>query len=455
MTKCIRGISWLTISVFLCGLLLPLPADAGSEAGLTSAEPHEESKLTEKETPDKAESGSIEIPAINPGRKKSILPALLAVVGVGALVALVFILAKKKETGTLQIQTDPPGARIFLNGQDTGRLSNTILQDIPVGLHTLQLSLEEYSDYSTTCLVEKNKTTVIEVTLSMETGSIRINSLPPGAKVYLNGIDTGQQTDTVLSGIPTGSHSLLLSKLGFHDFTATCTVSADQEVLIDAALSFDVNSMEMVRIEGGSFLMGSASAESFSRERPQRWVTLSPFYLGKYEVTQLQWTAIMGSNPSVNKKGDEYPVDNVSWNDVQEFLARINQLSGLRFRLPTEAEWEYAARGADEGDRYGDIYSIAWFDENSGLSSKPAGLKQANRYGFFDMLGNVWEWCQDWFAEYPGIPETNPAGPPFGSEKIVRGGAWNTRAREVRAPFRGYLDPAERFGIIGFRLARD
>ncbi len=219
-----------------------------------------------------------------------------------------------------------------------------------------------------------------------------------------------------------------------------------------------VKEIEMVRIPGGTFWMGSQSEEASDDEQPVHKVTLKSFSIGKYEVTQGQWKAIMRTNPSDFKKGDNYPVEQVSWDDCQEFIRKLNQLTGKRYRLPTEAEWEYAARGGKDGpgnDRYGNIDAIAWYSRNSGNSTHPVGAKQPNAYGLYDMLGNVYEWCQDWYASYTSSAKTNPTGPSSGSSRVFRGGGWYFNAGHVRAANRNSLPPGNRSYNLGFRLALD
>ena len=213
--------------------------------------------------------------------------------------------------------------------------------------------------------------------------------------------------------------------------------------------------IDMVLIPGGTFQMGSTSSEAYGNEQPVHQVTLSSFYIGKYEVTQGQWKAVMGNNPSYLPKGDNYPVEQVSWDDVQSFITKLNQMTGKRYRLPTEAEWEYAARGGTTGDRYGNINDIAWYSSNSGSSTHPVGGKQPNAYGLYDMLGNVWEWVQDWYGSYTSSAKTNPTGLSSGSDRVVRGGSWSFFARYVGAPYRSRDTPGLRGKYLGFRLALD
>jgi len=212
---------------------------------------------------------------------------------------------------------------------------------------------------------------------------------------------------------------------------------------------------QMVRIPGGTFEMGSTSSEADGDEQPVHRVTLSPFFMSRTEVTQRLWKAVMGSNPSYFRKGDSYPVEQVSWNDVQTFIQKLNQQTGERYRLPTEAEWEYAARGGTTGDRYGDLDRIAWYDKNAGGSTHPVGQKEPNAYGLYDMLGNVYEWCSDWYGTYSSSSQTNPQGPDKGSGRVERGGSWFFSAGFARAGNRHGVAPSFSYSFLGFRLSMD
>ena len=218
----------------------------------------------------------------------------------------------------------------------------------------------------------------------------------------------------------------------------------------------------MVYVSGGTFTMGATSeqgSDAYDREKPAHSVTLSGYYIGKYEVTQELWKAVMGSNPS-RFKGDNLPVEQVSWDDVQEFLRKLNAMTGKRYRLPTEAEWEFAARGGNSSRGYkysgsNSLGSVAWYYDNSGSRTHAVGTKSPNELGIYDMSGNVWEWCQDWYggSYYENSPRTNPKGPNSGSDRVRRGGSRGDYARFCRVSFRDDYTPDYRHYSLGIRLA--
>ncbi len=220
--------------------------------------------------------------------------------------------------------------------------------------------------------------------------------------------------------------------------------------------------MEFVLIPAGSFMMGADKNFEDCRdsETPRHKVTISkPFHIGKYEVTQEQWVAVMGSNPS-EFKGRTRPVDQVSWEDAQSFIRKLNRKEGTnKYRLPTEAEWEYAARAGTTtaysfGDDKGGLGQYVWYSGNSGKESHPVGQLRANAWGLYDIHGNVREWVQDWYGEvyYSNSPSANPKGPSSGSARVLRGGCWGCSARFCRSAYRGYYSPGLRVTGFGFRL---
>ena len=230
----------------------------------------------------------------------------------------------------------------------------------------------------------------------------------------------------------------------------------------EARGEFTVNGVtfKMIYVEGGTFTMGCTSeqgSDCYENEEPPHYVTVSDFCMGETEVTQALWKAVMGNNPSFFK-GDNLPVEQVSWTDCYEFIRKLNQLTGKSFRLPTEAEWEYAARGGNKSKGYkyaggNNIGNVAWYEDNSGSKPHPVNTKLQNELGLCDMSGNVWEWCSDWYGNYSGSAQTNPIGPSTGTDRVYRGGGWNIFARCCRISFRYYTSPDYRKNCLGFRLA--
>jgi formylglycine-generating enzyme required for sulfatase activity len=221
--------------------------------------------------------------------------------------------------------------------------------------------------------------------------------------------------------------------------------------------------MEFVFIPAGTFLLGSANAdERDDDEHPQHQVTLSqPFYLQTTPVTQGQWQRVMGGNPSLFQEcGEDCPVENVSWDDIQDFIRKLNQIENTdKYRLPTEAEWEYACRACSTqsycfGGGKAELEQYAWYAANSQKSTHPVGLLRTNAWGLHDMHGNVYEWCQDWYGKYPAEPVIDPRGPSTGRYRVLRGGSWDSEAGEVRSAYRHRLTPNYRYGHEGFRVAR-
>ena len=255
---------------------------------------------------------------------------------------------------------------------------------------------------------------------------------------------------------------------------------SDETASKPAHLSPVINQLidNMVEVKGGTFFMGATSEQKDdceNDEMPVHQVTLSTFSIGRYPVTQKEWKEVMGTNPSIFERNDQ-PVENVSWDDCQEFIQKLNKLTGMNFRLPTEAEWEFAARGGKESENFiysgdDDLDEVAWFYENSGdvwadedewsedhleeyqCRPQPVGQKLPNELELYDMSGNVWEWCSDWYGRYDSSFQTNPTGPETGSYRIKRGGAWYNKAESCRVSYRGNANPTDKECHTGFRLA--
>ena len=229
----------------------------------------------------------------------------------------------------------------------------------------------------------------------------------------------------------------------------------------DIPLTLKQLERDMVRIEGGVYLMGNDSTppnESGNDEGPVHEVMVSDFSLGKYEVTQAQWQAVMGTNPSFNKHCSTCPVEMVSWQDVQLFLRKLNTITGKKYRLPLEAEWEYAAAGGKKSNGYlyagsNTLHEVAWYSVNAEIITHPVGRKKANELGLYDMSGNVWEFCQDMYSPYATTPANVPQKEDTRFMCIIRGGTWLDNPTEARIRNRDYCNSAVRFFNLGFRLA--
>jgi formylglycine-generating enzyme required for sulfatase activity len=312
------------------------------------------------------------------------------------------------------------------------------------------------------------------------TGSINVKSTPAGAMVYLNGAKKGL-TPMTLSGLSPGSVGLKVVHDGYEMVEDTVQIEAGKEETMNYTLarvapvapptkpdtetqvkppSITTSSarrewkdpttgMEFIWVEGGTYQMGCGMGPGYCQpnEAPEHEVTVGGFWIGKYTVTQGQWQKVMGSNPSSFKKGDNYPVETVSWDDAKEFIRKLNGKSGTTFRLPTEAEWEYAARSGGKSEKYAggsDVDAVAWYGANSGKSTHPVGTKAPNGLGIYDMSGNVWQWCEDTYDAdaYKKHQRNNPVSTSGGSAKVLRGGSWSRDAGWVRCVFRGHWEPS-------------
>ena len=300
----------------------------------------------------------------------------------------------------------------------------------------------------------ERKISIIEETIATY-GSIKLTTEISG-NLYFDGSYLKQvraNTLITLDDISTGTHLLKIS--GENDWEKSVTVYKNYATSLTAEAPKNRKYYEgMVLVKGGTFKMGSNDGES--DEKPVHTVTVDDFYIGKYEVTQKQWKEIMGSNPS-RYKGDNLPVENVSWDDVQKFIKKLNQKTGQNYRLPTEAEWEYAARGGSTGSptKYAgsnNIDDVAWYSSNSGRKTHAVGTKKANELGIYDMSGNVWEWCSDWYGSYSSGSQNNPQGSSSGTFRVLRGGSWLRGTNFCRVANRIRYNRVLTGSSVGFRI---
>ena len=303
-------------------------------------------------------------------------------------------------------------------------------------------------------------------------GALNVDATPDFCDLYIDGKKVGE-TPMFVSELLIGRHEVKISKANYADYSETVTIAKGETKTVNATLSkygpltFTVNGVtfKMLPVEGGTFTMGATSeqgSDAIDSEKPTHSVTLSSYYMGETEVTQALWQAVMGSNPS-NFKGNNLPVETVSWNDCQTFINKLNQLlagqlGGKRFALPTEAQWEYAARGGKKSRGYkysgsNTLDNVAWYTSTTNDSgTKPVGTKTPNELGLYDMSGNVWEWCSDWYGSYGSGAQTNPTGSTSGSYRVLRGGSWIDNAGSSRVSHRSYTPDCRDFNL-GLRLS--
>lgn len=366
--------------------------------------------------------------------------------------------------GSLNIATTPDLSEVLLDGASVGQ-TPLFLPQVLIGEHTVTVRKANHGDYKTTVTVAEGQTAMVEGALSNLT-TVTLDCNAPQAQIWVDGTALG--TVSAVKQLSYGTHQVLLRAEDFNDFTGNITVT-------DAARAFKFTMTEkegakrtftvkgvnftMVPVAGGTFRMGATAEQNSpgNAEKPVHSVTLSSYYIGVTEVTQALWEAVMGKNPSYFK-GADLPVEQVSWEDCQTFIRKLNALTGQTFRLPTEAEWEYAARGGGKSKGYqysgsNNLGEVAWYDDNSGSKTHAVGTKRANELGLYDMSGNVWEWCQDWYGSYSSSAQTNPQGASSGSYRVNRGGSWSSYARGCRVANRNSLSPGFRCYYLGLRLA--
>ena len=369
---------------------------------------------------------------------------------------------------SVSVTCPTPAVSLYVDKKSVGTIPWT--GSLKEGMHLIEAKKEGYrSQQRTINLSQQQKLDVAFNELVAIQGNLSVNYKPFGADVYIDGNKVGQ-SPRVFNGIMVGNHKVEIKKDGYGTDSKTVNILEGQTATIVGVLTTNTSSsvasgasssgntitipvkngisIDMVRVEAGTFTMGATPEmeDPWDDEKPAHQVTLTnDYYMGKYEVTQALWQAVMGNNPSYFK-GDNLPIEQVSWNDCQEFISKLNSITGKTFRLPTEAEWEYAARGGKKSRGYqysgsSNISDVAWYTDNSGSKTHAVGSKQANELGIYDMTGNVWEWCQDWHEEYTGSSQINPTGANSGLNRVYRGGGWDCIVRFCRSSSRHASPP--------------
>jgi formylglycine-generating enzyme required for sulfatase activity len=371
----------------------------------------------------------------------------------------------EENVGWLTINTHS-GASIWFNDQLIANPKNVKL---PPQLVRVKVTMPKAEPLEQQVILKRNDRLTLDMFPEVQTGTIQVAVTPFDAQIELTG-DAGEKYSAVgmkvFEDIPVGKYDIRVSAIGYKNFDKSILLTIDEVVIetvnLEDGIEFETDfEIEMVFVKGGTFKMGCSSMEDNNcddDEKPTQNVKVSGFFIGKHEVTQKQWQVVMGDNPSHFRGCDSCPVDNVSWNDAQDFIRKLNQLTGKRYRLPTEAEWEFAARGGTRSRGFkfagsNNIDYVAWYLNNSGNKTRPVGQKMSNELGIYDMSGNVWEWCNDWYGMYYNDEMINPQGPFTGNVKVLRGGSWGNTQEVCEVIIREFFGPNGRYDFFGFRLA--
>ena len=342
----------------------------------------------------------------------------------------------------LTIRYTPTSATVLVDNKMVRGSNGVAKATMPVGQHSYVVFCDGYESEEGTVKLKASAPSDLQIRLSKE-----------AVAAVSNASAASNANDVIQDNVSTSSVSSSQSATISSDFSSTSSVSSgSNEIFIPVKNGITI---DMVKVEAGTFMVEveatSEMLNPYDDEKPVIQVTLTnDYYMGKYEVTQALWQAVMGRNPS-DFKGDNLPVETVSWDDCQEFISKLNSLTGKKFRLPTEIEWEYAARGGKKSRGYqysgsSNISDVAWYEGNSANKTHPVGTKQGNELGIYDMSGNVWEWCQDWYGSYVSSSQTNPTDAESGAYRVFRGGSWGCSS------YRCFETPDYRYYDLGLRL---
>jgi formylglycine-generating enzyme required for sulfatase activity len=367
--------------------------------------------------------------------------------------------------GSINVSTTPDMAEVYIDDKLVGQ-TPLFLQEYLVGEHKVRVSKSNYGAYQTSVVIKENQMSEVGGALS-NLANVILTSNADGAQIFVDGQSMG--LISTVSQLSYGRHDIKLTADGFNDYLDTIEVSRLQRTFnimmipeegLTQTFTIKGITFTMIPVKGGTFKMGATAEQNSPApdEKPVHQVMLSNYYIGETEVTQALWTAVMGSNPSYFT-GNNRPVERVSWDDCQTFIRKLNSLTGETFRLPTEAEWEYAARGGSKSQGYqysgsNNVNELAWYT-NDARQTKNVKTKAPNELGIYDMSGNVWEWCQDWYSSssYNSGDVSNPQGPASGSERVSRGASWYDNAWSCRSARRNPLSPSLQTFNLGLRLA--
>ena len=387
-------------------------------------------------------------------------------------------------TVTLTVDSD---ADIFVDGERKGL--RTWTGTLRAGSHQVECRQQSHRPAQQSITVAEGETASITLPQPTPiTGTLSITSRPLGATIMIDGKEYGQ-TPRNITNLIVGHHKVELTASNHRGGTKEFDIEENQTTNVDVELAENVVastgsdvqtftvtghgktvSFKMIKVEPGTFQMGREGSHDVAT--PVHRVTLTKaYYMGETEVTQALWYAVMGQSISQMRdkasrigryflcgEGDNYPAYYINYKDCEKFLTKLNKLTGQQFRFPTEAEWEFAAKGGVKSKGYtyagsNTIDYVAWYTSNSGRNTHEVGTRQANELGLYDMSGNVYEWCYDWYGSYSSSPSTDPMGPTTGSRRVVRGGDWHNNATSCRVAYRNNNAPSFRYYNFGLRLA--
>ena len=356
-------------------------------------------------------------------------------------------LQQAQQSQTLTIKYMPTNATVLVDNKMVRGTNGVARTTLPVGQHSFVVACDGYESEEGTVKLKASAPSNIQITLTKEAMATQQSMVSQPAVAQQPVVQAPiANSDNITIPVKDGiSIDMVRVEAGTFTMGATAEMKDpyDGEKPTDRSAAYD--------------LLQLAKKYQYDGEKPTHRVTLTnDYYIGKYEVTQALWQAVMGNNPS-KLKGKNLPVENVSWDDCQEFISKLNRITGKMFRLPTEAEWEYAARGGKKcrGYQYSgsnNLSDVAWYYDNSGYKTHAVGTKQPNELGIYDMSGNVWEWCQDWDGAYSSSSQVNPTGANSGSCRVFRGGCWFSDARFCRSSCRNSSSPDHRSCCLGLRL---
>lgn len=367
---------------------------------------------------------------------------------------------------TIQEPTELKGAKIYVDDALVGEIPIKKVK-LSSGEHAIRVVHDKYKELVDKINIYDGEISEYYPEPAPRLGVLDVASTPAMAYVTVDGERIGKTP--LMVEVIIGEHKVEVSRGDFGAEPQTVTISeggvTEVNLILTKIESADYVevanglNMKMVYVEGGTFQMGATSEQGgdySNDERPVHSVTLDSYYIAETEVTQAQWYAVMGNNPS-DYSGDNRPVENVSWHDAQAFCDKLSELTGKKYVLPTEAQWEYAARGGNKSQGYkysgsNAIGDVAWYDGSSSNPTYYVKQKSPNELGLYDMSGNVWEWCSDWYDDYSSYSQTNPTGPSYGSRRILRGGSYRHEAAHSRVSNRQNDEPSIHFGNVGFRV---